>query len=154
MRAITSRSCASAGCATRGRVLALYLGSNVGNFEPPQHASSSRLLAGALKPGDGLLIGYDLKKDPSILELAYDDPTGVTSAFNKNLLARINRELDADFDLARSRFTRLRRARRGRFVSESDRAQTVRIGGSQIEVPFDAGERSTPNRPTSSRPRK
>jgi dimethylhistidine N-methyltransferase len=128
---------------TEGRVLALYLGSNVGNFEPAEARLLLELLAGSLKPGDGLLIGYDLKKDPSILELAYDDPTGVTSAFNKNLLARMNRELDADFDLDAFTFHAAYDPQRGAVDSflESDRAQTVRIGGSQIEVPLDAGER-------------
>src|ERR1700684_1866750 len=84
---------------TRDRVLALVLGSNIGNFEPEDARELLSLLGASLRPGDGLLIGYDLKKDPSILELAYDDPTGVTSAFNKNLLGRMNRELGADFDL-------------------------------------------------------
>ncbi len=89
---------------TQDRVLALFLGSNIGNFEPQQARELLSLLAGALRAGDGLLIGYDLKKDPSILELAYDDPTGVTAAFNMNLLARMNRELGANFELARFRF--------------------------------------------------
>ncbi len=57
------------------------------------------MLGAALRPGDGLLLGADLKKDRATLELAYDDPTGVTAAFDRNLLARINRELDADFDI-------------------------------------------------------
>jgi L-histidine Nalpha-methyltransferase len=89
---------------TRDRVLALFLGSNIGNFEPGDARELLTLLAAALRPGDGVLIGYDLKKDPSILELAYDDPTGVTAAFNKNLLGRMNRELGADFDPASFRF--------------------------------------------------
>jgi dimethylhistidine N-methyltransferase len=128
---------------TTGRVLALYLGSNVGNFEPAEARRLLELLAGSLKPGDGLLIGYDLKKDSSILELAYDDPTGVTSAFNKNLLARMNRELDADFDLDAFTFEAMYDPLRGAVDSflVSDRAQTVRVGGAQIEVPLEAGER-------------
>jgi len=128
---------------TEGRVLALYLGSNVGNFEPAEARLLLELLATSLKPGDGLLIGYDLKKDPSILELAYDDPTGVTSAFNKNLLARMNRELEADFDLEAFTFHATYDPLRGAVDSFliSDRAQTVRIGGAQIAVPLEAGER-------------
>lgn len=89
---------------TTERVLALFLGSNIGNFEPREARELLTLLAAALKRGDAVLIGYDLKKDPSILELAYNDPTGVTAAFNRNLLGRMNRELGADFDLAAFRF--------------------------------------------------
>lgn len=127
---------------TRERVLALFLGSNVGNFEPAQARELFGLLGGALKPGDGLLIGYDLKKDASVLELAYDDPTGVTAAFNKNLLARINRELGGDFDLrAFSFFARYDEADGVvRSHLRADRALTVRIPGAGIEVPFEAGE--------------
>jgi dimethylhistidine N-methyltransferase len=128
---------------TAGRVLALYLGSNVGNFEPAESRRLLKLLAGSLRSGDGLLIGYDLKKDPSILELAYDDPTGVTSAFNKNLLARINRELAADFDPGAFTFHAAYDPARGAVDSflVSDRAQTVHIGGAEIAVPLEAGER-------------
>jgi len=128
---------------TEGRVLALYLGSNIGNFAPGEAQRLLELLAGSLRPGDGVLIGYDLKKDPSILELAYDDPTGVTSAFNKNVLARMNRELDADFDLAAFTFTAVYDAQRGAVDSFliSDRAQTVHVGSAQIDVPLERGER-------------
>jgi len=126
----------------RDRVLALFLGSNVGNFEPGDARELLRLLAAALRPGDALLIGYDLKKDPSILELAYDDPTGVTAAFNKNLLARINRELGGDFDLGAFRFSARWNDARGAVESflVSERAQTVRIAGAGIAVPFEAGD--------------
>ena len=81
------------------RVLALFLGSNIGNYEPPRARALLRALAAALEPGDSLLLGADVKKDVRTLELAYDDPTGVTAAFNKNLLGRINRELGGTFDL-------------------------------------------------------
>ena len=90
---------ADGGLDTSERVLALFLGSNIGNYEPPMAAELLRSLARALGPGDGLLLGVDLKKDPAVLERAYDDPTGVTAAFNKNLLGRINRELGGTFDL-------------------------------------------------------
>jgi len=80
-------------------VLALLLGSNIGNYEAIQMHRLFVALASSLRAGDGLLIGADLRKDHATLELAYDDPTGVTAAFNKNLLARINREFGADFDL-------------------------------------------------------
>ena len=127
---------------TSGRVLALFLGSNIGNFEPPDARALLELLATALHPGDALLVGYDLKKDPSILELAYDDPAGVTAAFNKNLLARMNRELGANFDLTAFRFEARWDADRGAVDSflVSERAQEVTIAASGITVPFSFGE--------------
>jgi L-histidine N-alpha-methyltransferase len=80
-------------------LLTLFLGSTIGNFEP--EAAIDFLLACRLvmQPGDALLLGTDLVKPLDRMVTAYDDPTGVTAAFNMNLLARINRELDADFDL-------------------------------------------------------
>jgi L-histidine N-alpha-methyltransferase len=127
---------------THGCVLALFLGSNIGNFEPDQAEELLRLLAAARHPGDGLLIGYDLKKDPSILELAYDDPTGVTAAFNKNLLARMNRELGANFDLAAFRFRARWNEERGAVQSflVSERDQRVEIPASGLGVDFAEGE--------------
>jgi L-histidine Nalpha-methyltransferase len=127
---------------THGRVLALFLGSNIGNFEPGEARELLRLLAAARHPGDGLLLGYDLKKDPSILELAYDDPTGVTAAFNKNLLARMNRELGADFDLAAFRFRAQWNEESGavRSFLVSEREQRVKIPASGLTVDFAAGE--------------
>ena len=128
--------------ATTNRVLALFLGSNIGNFEGRDAGELLRLLAAALRPGDGLVIGYDLKKDPAILELAYNDPTGVTAAFNKNLLARINRELGGDFDLEafrfRSRWNEQRSAVQSFLVSE--RAQQVQIPAAELSIDFGAGE--------------
>jgi L-histidine N-alpha-methyltransferase len=128
--------------ATRDRVLALFLGSNIGNFEPGDARELLRLLASALRPGDGLLVGYDLKKDPSILELAYDDPTGVTAAFNKNLLGRMNRELGADFELSAFRFRARWNEEHGAVESSlvSEREQRVRIGAAGIDVDFAAGD--------------
>ncbi|MDB5028465.1 MAG: hypothetical protein JWO66_2154 [Candidatus Eremiobacteraeota bacterium] len=128
--------------ATRDRVLALFLGSNIGNFEPGDARELLALLASALRPGDGLLVGYDLKKDPSILELAYDDPTGVTAAFNKNLLGRMNRELGADFELSAFRFRARWNEEHGAVESSlvSEREQRVRIGAAGIDVNFAAGD--------------
>jgi len=128
--------------AARDRVLALYLGSNVGNFEPPAARELFGLLGGTLKSGDGLLIGYDLKKESSVLELAYDDPTGVTAAFNKNLLARINRELGGDFDLRVFSFFARYDESDGvvRSHLRADRALTAHIPGAGIDVAFEAGE--------------
>jgi len=127
---------------TRDRVLALYLGSNVGNFEPDEARSLLELLASALRPGDGLLIGYDLKKDAAILEAAYNDPIGVTSAFNKNLLGRINRELGGDFDLDTFDFRATYDPKYGavRSYLVSQRRQTVTIPLAGVSVPFSVGE--------------
>jgi len=82
-----------------GRTLALFLGSNIGNFDRPGGASFLREFRGALGRGDSLLVGADLIKPEPELLLAYDDPLGVTAAFNRNLLVRINRELDGAVDL-------------------------------------------------------
>ncbi|MBD5653661.1 MAG: L-histidine N(alpha)-methyltransferase, partial [Candidatus Eremiobacteraeota bacterium] len=90
---------ASARLRTSQRVLALFLGSNIGNYEPTAAVRLLRAMSDAFKPGDALLLGYDLKKEAALLELAYNDPTGVTAAFDKNLLGRINRELGGAFDL-------------------------------------------------------
>jgi uncharacterized SAM-dependent methyltransferase len=82
-----------------GRTLALFLGSNIGNFDPPGADEFLRTIRSALAPGDSLLLGADLVKPEPELLLAYDDPLGVTAAFNRNLLVRANRELAADFDV-------------------------------------------------------
>ena len=82
-----------------GRRLALFLGSNIGNFDPPGRDVFLHGVRSCLDRGDGLLLGVDLDKPPEDLLLAYDDPLGVTAAFNVNLLRRINDELGGDFDL-------------------------------------------------------
>jgi len=81
-------------------MLVLFLGSTIGNFDRPAGDQFLRDVRKTLQPGDALLLATDLEKPIAELLLAYDDPAGVTAAFNKNLLARINRELDGDFDLA------------------------------------------------------
>jgi L-histidine Nalpha-methyltransferase len=83
------------------RLLVLFLGSTIGNFDRPAGDQFLREVRSILREGDALLLATDLEKPVSTLIEAYDDPAGVTAAFNKNLLARINRELDGDFDLAR-----------------------------------------------------
>ena len=83
------------------RLFVLFLGSTIGNFDRPAGDQFLREVRSILREGDALLLATDLEKPVSTLTLAYDDPAGVTAAFNKNLLARINRELDADFDLSR-----------------------------------------------------
>jgi dimethylhistidine N-methyltransferase len=81
--------------------LVAFLGSNIGNLDPPGAAAFLELIRTALQPRDYLLLGVDLVKPERDLLLAYDDPLGLTAAFNKNLLLRLNTELDADFDLDR-----------------------------------------------------
>jgi len=82
-----------------GRQLVVFLGSTIGNFFPPEREAFLRGVRGLLQPGDAFLLGIDLVKDRGELVAAYDDAQGVTAAFNLNVLAVINRELDADFDL-------------------------------------------------------
>jgi L-histidine N-alpha-methyltransferase len=91
---------ASAGRLPGQPLLLLFLGSTIGNFSPAEAATFLRALRSRLRPGDALLLGADLRKDPARLLGAYDDPTGVTAAFNRNVLGRVNRELGGDFDLA------------------------------------------------------
>ena len=92
-----------ASTANEGHNLVLFLGSNIGNFDRPRARAFLRRLWTALGDGDRVLIGFDLKKDIDILLAAYNDPAGVTAAFNLNLLTRINRELGGDFSLDKFR---------------------------------------------------
>ena len=85
---------------TTGRRMVAFLGSTLGNLNPLQRKRFLAELAARLAPGDTLLLGTDLIKEPARLEAAYDDSAGVTAAFNRNVLAVVNRELGADFDLA------------------------------------------------------
>ena len=126
----------------RGPALVLFLGSNVGNFEPPRAARFLRDVRSALEPGDGLLLGADLVKPERDLLLAYDDPLGVTAAFNRNVLARMNRELGADIDLTSFAHRAVWNAGEGRMEMflVSRLAQTVRIPGARLEVRFRKGE--------------
>ena len=82
------------------KIFLLFLGSTIGNFDRPAGDQFLREVRAILQKGDALLLSTDLEKHVDQLKLAYDDPAGVTAAFNKNLLARINRELGADFDLS------------------------------------------------------
>jgi dimethylhistidine N-methyltransferase len=127
----------------RGRTLALFLGSNIGNFDAREAEEFLRKVRGSMQAGDALLVGADLKKDAKVLEDAYNDPLGVTTAFNLNLLARINRELGADFDLKSFRHVARYDERAGRveMYLESLREQTVRVRALSLEVHFAARER-------------
>jgi L-histidine N-alpha-methyltransferase len=123
-------------------ILVLFLGSTIGNFSHPADVKFLRDVRAILEPGDALLLGTDLEKPVPQLIDAYDDPLGVTAAFNLNLLARINRELEGDFDL--SQFEHL-----AKFNSEtrsvemhlrSMRRQTVNIRRADLTVVFEEGE--------------
>jgi L-histidine Nalpha-methyltransferase len=126
----------------RGRTLALFLGSNISNFDLDEAHRFLRAMRSVLNKGDALLLGADLKKDPAILEAAYNDALGVTSAFNLNVLARINRELGGTFDLYAFRHRAFYNEGAGRIeiYIESLEKQTVRIEKLDLEVQFEAGE--------------
>ena len=81
-----------------GRKLVLYIGSSIGNFEPEEAIRILRRIRRTLRAGDALLLGADFAKSPKIILPAYDDSQGITAQFNKNILARLNREFDADFE--------------------------------------------------------
>ncbi len=124
------------------RLLVLFLGSTLGNFAPAEAADFLRSVRRHLRRGDHLLLGLDLAKPARQLRLAYDDPAGVTAAFNLNLLARLNRELGTDFDLRQWRH-QVKCDRRGRWVQmhlRSRRTQTVRLPGAPRPVSFRRGE--------------
>src|SRR5258705_5591358 len=123
-------------------LLVLFLGSTIGNFDRPAGMQFLRDIRGTLLPGDSLLLGTDLLKPiPQLLE-AYADTLGVTAAFNKNLLARINHDLGADFELAHfehvARFNN--KARSVEMHLMSKREQTVTIPGAGFSVRFAEGE--------------
>ncbi len=125
-----------------GTLLVVFFGSNIGNFDPPAAADFLRQIRGSLRPNDALLLGADLVKPEKELLLAYDDPLGVTAAFDKNVLARINTELLADFDLSafdhRAVWNAPERRVEMRLVSKIP--QTVHIPRADCTVSFAAGE--------------
>lgn len=126
----------------RGRALmVLFLGSTLGNFEPADAATFLRDLRVLLQPGDGLLLGLDLIKPAAQLRQAYDDPAGVTAAFNKNLLARLNRKLGTDFDLTQWQHRAVFRVRQRRVEMHlrARRPQRVRLPEGEA-VEFARGE--------------
>jgi L-histidine N-alpha-methyltransferase len=120
----------------------LFLGSTIGNFDRPAGVKFMAEVRRILEPGDSLLLGTDLEKSSSQLLKAYDDELGVTAAFNLNLLARINRELDADFDLGQFVHTARinQEARSVEMHLRSKRRQTVRIPAADLRVEFLEGE--------------
>ncbi len=124
------------------RLLLLFLGSTIGNFNSAGARDFLAAIAARLRPGDLLLLGADLVKPANLLIPAYDDPAGVTAAFNRNLLARINRELGGEFDLRR--FSHEARwnesAQRVEMHLRSEVRQQVRIRALDLAVSFEIGE--------------
>jgi len=124
------------------QLLVLFLGSTIGNFDRAAGTEFIREVRHILHAGDGLLMGTDLEKPiPQLLD-AYDDPLGVTAAFNLNLLARINRELDGDFDLKAFEHGALfnEKARSVEMHLRSLREQSVHVGTAGLTVAFAEGE--------------
>jgi dimethylhistidine N-methyltransferase len=123
------------------RRVVYFPGSTIGNFEPNAACDFLRRLALLSQAGGGLLIGVDLQKDHGVLERAYNDSQGVTAEFNLNLLARINRELHADFDLRSWQHRAVYHSGAGRIEMNliSQRDQSVRLDDRLFT--FEAGER-------------
>ncbi|WP_338793348.1 L-histidine N(alpha)-methyltransferase [Bernardetia sp. Wsw4-3y2] len=109
------------------RNIVLFLGSNIGNFGNEQSLSFLKKLAQNLNQDDYLLLGFDLKKHPHIIKMAYDDASGVTKAFNLNLLRRINRELNANFNIEKFDFY-------STYVPETGEVRSYIISGAKQEV--------------------
>src|SRR3954466_11245716 len=126
-----------------GRRLVLYLGSSIGNFEPDEAQLLLQRMRAHMNPGDYLLLGTDLVKDTAVLLPAYDDAEGVTARFNKNILARINRELGGNFDLNLFRHVAVWNPERSRIEMhlESTLDQMAKIKLLGLDVPFKKGER-------------
>ncbi|HEV2882002.1 MAG TPA: L-histidine N(alpha)-methyltransferase [Pyrinomonadaceae bacterium] len=124
-------------------LLALFLGSNIGNFDRDGAGQFLHALRAVLREGDALLLGADLKKDRATLEAAYDDALGITAAFNLNQLVRLNREFDANFDPRAFRHVAVYNEAAGRveIYIESRRAQVVSLPKLDLEISFAAGER-------------
>jgi uncharacterized SAM-dependent methyltransferase len=123
-------------------MIVLLLGSNIGNFDTPAAHQFLARIRRTLAAGDLLLLGADLVKPERDLLLAYDDPLGITAAFNKNLLVRINNELGGEFDLSsfahRAVWNRDERRIEMHLVSRAD--QAVRIAATGTVVTFKRGE--------------
>jgi dimethylhistidine N-methyltransferase len=125
-----------------GAWLVLFLGSNIGNFDPPAARDLLRRIRASLSEGDALLLGRDLVKSQRALQLAYDDPLQVTAAFNRNLLRRINDELGGTFDLDGFAHRALWNPQDSRIEMHlvSNRPQPVRIAAADLEIEFKKGE--------------
>jgi L-histidine Nalpha-methyltransferase len=122
--------------------LVLYIGSSIGNFEPHQAERLLRRVRAGLEIGDAMLLGIDLVKDEATLVAAYDDAAGVTAAFNRNVLVRLNRELDADFDADAFAHQAVWNSSASRMEMHlaSRIAQQVNVGALDLTIDFAAGE--------------
>ncbi len=122
--------------------LIMYIGSSIGNFEPKQAIGFLCDIATSMRPHDRFLLGADVRKEKAVLEAAYNDAAGITARFNLNLLTRMNRELGADFDLARFKHKAIFNETESRIEMHlvSIGAQTVRIEKAGIDVTFVDGE--------------
>lgn len=123
-------------------LMVLFLGSNIGNFDPDAARGLLRDIRNVLRPGDALLLGSDLTKAAHDLLLAYDDPLQVTAAFNRNILRRVNDELGGTFELDgfAHRACWNSRERRIEMHLVSTRPQIVRVAATDLEIEFDSGE--------------
>src|SRR5579862_4479844 len=126
----------------QGRRLVLYIGSSIGNFEPSAAMQLLRRVRAGLTTGDSFLLGVDLVKDKATLQNAYDDAAGVTAAFNRNLLVRLNSELDADFDIETFLHCAVWNSKKSRMEMHlaSQSAQRVRLEALNLTVDFARGE--------------
>jgi dimethylhistidine N-methyltransferase len=126
----------------RERRMVVYIGSSIGNFEPQQAKQLLRRVRAGLRTGDSFLLGVDLAKEKATLLAAYDDAAGVTAAFNRNLLVRLNRELDAEFELEAFEHRAVWNSAASRIEMhlESREAQRVHVGALDLKVEFAAGE--------------
>jgi dimethylhistidine N-methyltransferase len=126
-----------------GRKLVLFIGSTIGNFEPDEAMAFLKSVHRSLQPGDALLIGFDLIKDAGVLHAAYNDAQGVTAAFNKNMLVRINRELGGSFDVDSFEHVAFWNRRKSRIEMhlESVYEQTVWVQDLGRGFHFERGER-------------
>ncbi len=126
------------------RKVVLFLGSNLGNMSPAEARLFCRKLRCYLKPGDLVLIGLDLKKCPDTILAAYNDRAGITKRFNLNLLERINRELNADFDTRKFRhfpvYNQLSGACKSYLISMADQLVTLYFNGDEQCVRFAYNE--------------
>lgn len=127
---------------TEGRRLALYIGSSIGNFDPEEAVEVLRWLHAQLQPADALLLGTDMVKDPAPLLAAYNDVAGTTAAFNKNILARLNRELGANFTMDAFDHRAIWNAAQSRIEMhlDSQRNQVVRVQALERSFRFRRGE--------------
>ena len=125
-----------------GRRLFVFLGSTIGNLTPGPRAEFLSSLSAQMRPGDSLLLGTDLVKDAGRLVRAYDDSAGVTAAFNRNVLAVINRQLDADFDVEAYQHVARWNAEEERIEMwlRAGQRQRVRVDALDLTVEFVAGE--------------